>query len=108
MEIGSHTCSHRRLNGDVAQDELVHEVVHSKAMLAEQVGRPVELFCFPNGDYTSPALDLVQRHYQAAVTTRSGINRSGSIKAHELTRLGVHDDISNSRRRFNARLSGWI
>lgn len=108
VEIGSHTCSHRRLNGDVAQDALHHEIVHSKALLEEQTGRPVDLFCFPNGDYTAPALDLVQRHYLAAVTTRSGINRGETLQSHELTRLGMHDDISNSRRRFNARLSGWI
>ena len=108
VEIGSHTCSHRRLNGNLAQDALTHEIVHSKALLSEQTGRPVNLFCFPNGDYTPQALELVQRHYQAAVTTRSGINRDGSLQAHELTRLGMHDDISNNRRRFNARLSGWI
>lgn len=108
VEIGSHTCSHRRLNGHLAQDALIHEVVHSKVLLAEQTGRPVNLFCFPNGDYTATALELVQRHYLAAVTTRSGINRSGSFQAHELTRLGMHNDISDSRRRFNARLSGWV
>lgn len=108
VEIGSHTCSHRRLNGHLAHNALIHEIVHSKAVLAEQTGRPVDLFCFPNGDYTASALELVQRHYLAAVTTRSGINRGSSRQAHELTRLGMHDDISNSRRRFNARLSGWI
>ncbi|MDQ2076164.1 polysaccharide deacetylase family protein [Marinimicrobium sp. ABcell2] len=108
VEIGSHTCSHRRLNGDMAQDALVHEIVHSKDVLETQTGQSVNLFCFPNGDYTPAALDLVKNHYQAAVTTQSGINQGGAIQPHELTRLGMHDDISNTGRRFNARLSGWL
>jgi peptidoglycan/xylan/chitin deacetylase (PgdA/CDA1 family) len=107
VEVGSHTCSHRRLNAHLAQDALFHEIVHSKEILEKQTGQPVNLFCFPNGDYTPAVLDLVRKHYQAAVTTQSGINHEGSIHPHELTRIGMHDDISNTSRRFNARLSGW-
>lgn len=108
VEIGSHTCTHQRLTGALPEDELAWELAESKKILQEKLGRSVELFCFPNGDYNQSALDLVQTHYQAAVTTRRGINNAGSLKLHELVRIGIHEDIANTPRRFNARLSGWI
>src|SRR5690625_5948859 len=66
VEIGSHTCSHRRLNGDVAEDALHHEMVHSEALLEEQSGRPDDVVCCPKGDYSGPGLALGQRHCVAA------------------------------------------
>src|SRR5690625_5411797 len=100
FEIGSHTCSHQRLNGDEAQDALHHEIVHSKALLEEQTGRPVDLFCLPNGDYTSPALDLVRRHYLAAVTTRRVIIRVDTLHNHEMSRFGMHHNNTHHRRQY--------
>ena len=107
VEIGSHTCSHRRLTDALTHDELSYEIGKSKKILEENTGQPIQLFCFPNGDYSQSALKQVQHLYLAAVTTQRGINSEKTLN-HELTRIGMHDDISNTRRRFNARLSGWV
>lgn len=106
VEIGSHTCTHRRLLPTLPEDVLHREIVHSKAVLEDALERPVELFCYPNGDCSPLALKLVQQHYSLAVTTSSGLNDSHTA-AHQLHRMGIHEDMSNSRRAFLARLSGW-
>lgn len=108
IEIGSHTCTHRRLTNTLSQAELEYEIVRSKGILQEQLKSPVNLFCFPNGDYNAAALSLVAKNYKASVTTRRGINQVDKLKMHELTRIGLHDEVSSSRRLFRARLSGWI
>lgn len=108
VEIGSHTCTHRRLTQALSTPELQYEIVQSKSILEEKLQVPVNLFCFPNGDYNEEALTLVKQHYQASVTTRRGINQNSSLNIHELTRIGLHDEVSCSRRLFRARLSGWV
>ncbi len=108
VDIGSHTCTHRRLTEDSSAEELHYEIADSRVLIHKHLGITPELFCFPNGDYSPAALALVKQHYKAAVTTRSGINNVNHLYIHELTRLGVHDDISHTRRLFSARLSGWV
>lgn len=107
VEVGSHTCSHRRLTDALSDEELSYEIGKSKQVLEQNTGHPIPLFCFPNGDYSDNALKQVQNLYMAAVTTQRGINNEKTLN-HELTRIGMHDDVSNTRRRFNARLSGWL
>lgn len=108
VDIGSHTCTHQRLTTALSSSELEREIVESRVRLERELGTSVNLFCFPNGDYSAQALSLVKAHYDAAVTTQKGINRPRSNGLHELVRVGVHNDISDTRRRFNARLSGWL
>lgn len=108
VEIGSHTCTHQRLTTALPQPELEREIVESRSLLERQLERPVNLFCFPNGDYSTEALSLVKRHYKAAVTTQKGINRAADCALHELVRIGVHNDITRTPRCFSARLSGWV
>ena len=107
IEMGSHTRDHLRLDGHVAPDELEAQVVQSKAEIETHVGRPVELFCYPNGDYTAAALDLVKRHYLGAVTTAQGWN-SGQTDPALLRRIAVHEDIAGDEIAFAARISGWV
>ncbi|MES2822428.1 MAG: polysaccharide deacetylase family protein [Pseudomonadota bacterium] len=108
VSIGSHTCNHKRLTDALSEDELVHEVIASKKIIETQLSSKVDLFCFPNGDYCSKALELVKENYLAAVTTQKGIVTANSLSNYELTRIGVHEEISNSRRLFGARLAGWL
>lgn len=108
LAIGSHTCSHKRLVNGVSKDELMHEISESKSIISEKIKKPVNLFCFPNGDYSKDALDLVKKNYTAAVTTQRGIvNSQGSVD-HELTRIALHEEISNAPNFLGARLSGWL
>lgn len=107
VEIGSHTCNHRRLVDGLDTAVMEREIVASQTLLTRQLERPVPLFCYPNGDVSAAAAGLVNTHYQAAVTTRHGINGLGAA-AVGLARLGIHEDISNTPLRFSARLSGWV
>lgn len=108
VEIGSHTCTHQRLTTALPKPELEREIVESRELLERELERSISLFCFPNGDYSADALALVEQHYTAAVTTQKGINRGADCPLHELVRIGIHNDIARTARRFNARLSGWV
>ncbi|WP_084645599.1 polysaccharide deacetylase family protein [Marinimicrobium agarilyticum] len=108
VEIGSHTCTHQRLNRALPESELEREIVESRSRLERELEHPINLFCFPNGDYSAEALSLVKRYYKAAVTTQKGINDAADCSLHEMVRIGIHNDITSTPQRFNARLSGWV
>lgn len=108
INIGSHTCNHKRLTSALSDSEMSHEIIASKTIIENRLSSSVDLFCFPNGDYSPRALELVQQNYSAAVTTQRGIINASNCTNHELTRVGLHDQVSNSPRLFGARLSGWL
>lgn len=74
MEVISHTFNHaslpslRRRNLGAWQAE----IVQSKQALEEITGRPVDFFCYPSGAYDRETVELVARHYKAALATRRG------------------------------------
>lgn len=108
VKVGSHTCSHKRLNADLPAADITHEIVGSKTLLAKQLPDAVDIFCFPNGDYNDAALEAVSNTYMAAVTTRRGIVNGRNTPVHQLCRIGLHENVSHTARLLGARLSGWI
>lgn len=107
IDIGSHTRHHYRLVENLPASTLQDEIVGSRSQLENMLDRPVKLFCYPNGDVSRAAAELVAEQFAAAVTTQKGINTVAS-PSHTLTRIGIHEDISNTATRFRARLSGWV
>jgi peptidoglycan/xylan/chitin deacetylase (PgdA/CDA1 family) len=74
VEIGSHTLTHPILTG-LNDDRLREEVGQSRDRIQSALGRKVETFCYPNGDYDPRAQREVDRAgYQCAVTTEVGLN----------------------------------
>lgn len=73
MEVGSHTITHLRLSG-LDEETLVHEVDHSRQMLAELAGTSIDGFCYPYGDLDSRAVRAARKAgYTYAVGTKRSI-----------------------------------
>ncbi len=108
VDIGSHTCNHKRLTHHLSQSELQHEICESKNILEKHLNHKIDLFCFPNGDYNPASLELVEATYSAAVTTQKGIVSNNNFSLHELKRIGLHEQVSQTPKTFGARLSGIL
>lgn len=75
--IGSHTLSHARLT-DISQEKALKEISQSKKVLEEGLGKPVEVFCYPYGNYNGKVAAMVEESgYLAAVTTDQGLSGQG-------------------------------
>jgi len=78
IDIQSHGCSHRRLR-DLDADDFCREAAQSKSLLEENLGRQVNLYCYPFGDVNKDyARALKRAGYRAAVTVKQGLYRKGN------------------------------
>jgi peptidoglycan/xylan/chitin deacetylase (PgdA/CDA1 family) len=107
IRFGCHTATHFRLGGRISSQELEREIVGSRKDLQDLAGQAIDLFCYPNGETSPAAVDLVRRHYLGAVITRKGWH-DATRDPHLIRRIGVHEDVSNAREPFLERLSGWM
>jgi peptidoglycan/xylan/chitin deacetylase (PgdA/CDA1 family) len=93
VEIGSHTVSHPILTR-IDPERLRHELCASKTQLEAVLGRTVDMFCFPNGDYDQEVVDQVEEAgYRTAVTTDYGMNDAAS-KPLGLRRIAAESSLS--------------
>ena len=73
FEIGSHTMTHPRLT-EAPDDKLRAELVDSKHVLEDMIGKQVAAFSYPYGDYDGRVLEAVKAAgYTSAATTRLGV-----------------------------------
>jgi peptidoglycan/xylan/chitin deacetylase (PgdA/CDA1 family) len=87
VTVASHSIAHPTLPtlDDAALED---EVAGSRRRLEERLGRPVDLFCYPNGAADARVRECVRRHYRAAVTTAPGFVRPGD-DPYTLARIAV-------------------
>ena len=71
VTIGSHTLTHPILPS-IGDEALEREIVESRRILEQRLGRTVDLFCYPNGSLDPRVHAVVARTYRAAVTTEYG------------------------------------
>src|SRR5262245_19497458 len=51
FEIGAHSMTHRRLP-EISEQEVAREIVESKAVLEQVIGKEIKAFCYSGGSYT--------------------------------------------------------
>jgi peptidoglycan/xylan/chitin deacetylase (PgdA/CDA1 family) len=107
IRFGSHSRRHLRLLEHLSPDKLHEEIVQSRVILRRLTGQEVDVFCYPNGDYSPEAIRLVRSEYRAAVTTGRGWNFA-QTDACLLKRVSLHDDISSDEPSFLARVAGLL
>ncbi len=93
VEIGSHTHTHT-ISTLLGADGFKQELARSKALIEQNVGRPCDLFCYPNGDYddfsgeTTAALKA--SGLLCGLTTVAGFVKPGS-DPYTMLRFGTDD-----------------
>ena len=93
VTIGSHTMHHSYLP-DVREAQLSEEVVRSKAVIEERIGRRVDYLSYPVGGYTPQAQAAAREAgYRAAVTTNRGVSRA--VDRFALRRVKMTDRDTN-------------
>lgn len=94
MQVGAHTRTHPILSR-ISDDQARHEIHRSKEDLQDLLGRPVNLFAYPNG---KPGVDYAPQHvamvresgFSAAVSTSAGASARDS-DFHQLPRFTPWD-----------------
>src|SRR5215831_118843 len=51
FEIGAHSMTHRQLP-TISEQEAAREIIESKAVLEQVIGKEIKAFCYPGGAYT--------------------------------------------------------
>ena len=77
IEIGAHSVTHPRFNL-ISNGEIRYEVVKSKDVLEEQIGKPVVHFSYPKGYTNDEIIEIVEdAGYKTAVTSDHGYAKVG-------------------------------
>jgi peptidoglycan/xylan/chitin deacetylase (PgdA/CDA1 family) len=93
VEIGSHTLTHPILTR-ISDERLRREMRESRLKIEEALRRPVEQFCYPNGDNDERVRRAVrQAGYSSAVTCGSGLNKMGDDPL-SLRRIHTEDNLT--------------
>jgi peptidoglycan/xylan/chitin deacetylase (PgdA/CDA1 family) len=102
VEIGSHTATHPILP-NISLEQVRRELMESRRRIAAEINCPVELFCYPNGDYNNAVISEVERAgYSCAVTVACGLNDRHTSPL-RLKRIHAEDDLPH----FIQNISGF-
>ena len=88
-EIGSHTVSHVALS-ELAQPQMLDELMRSKQVLEANLGQPVEFLAYPYGQYNAATLAATrQAGYKGACTGVPGLGTTTGGDAYQLKRVNI-------------------
>ena len=89
IEIGAHTAHHEILT-DLTCSQAEQTITRSMAAIKNIIGKSPSHFCYPNGNYSKPILDLMQRYnFSSAMTVQNSFITPENYKKYELPRLPV-------------------
>ncbi len=92
---GSHTRNHLYLPEVKDHTRLVDEIVTSKKILEDNIGREIDYFSYPSGGYSEEIKDIVKSaKYKGACATNRGYDRFNTSR-YELKRVRMNDTDSN-------------
>ncbi len=94
VEIGAHSHTHPILD-QLSLDEAIEEITTSKSLLEKLLKRPVDSFCYPNGDYQPELVSTIEKNFKTAVTTVSGVCSTSGFDRAQIPRLFVLPDITD-------------
>jgi peptidoglycan/xylan/chitin deacetylase (PgdA/CDA1 family) len=77
ISFGSHTRTHPNLK-HLSIQEAEEELVGSKKIIAETIGRPVDTLAYPYGAYNVAVRNLASRHFRLACSTDLGFVKEES------------------------------
>ncbi len=104
ITFGSHTRHHVYLP-EASEEEMKDEIVGSKRVIEEHLGKPVDYFAYPSGGFSERIKTITAlAGYKAALTTNRGYDRY-DIDLYELNR--VHINNGDNRYTFWFKLSGY-
>ncbi|MBI1921522.1 MAG: polysaccharide deacetylase family protein [Geobacter sp.] len=93
VEFHSHTLSHRKCH-ELPDDVLRHEIVDSKSIMEERVGKPSHYLCWPYGKFDYRGVGIAQNAgYRGIFTTIHGVARPGD-DPFGIRRIVVKDSVS--------------
>ena len=99
-EIGSHTCSHPRLT-TLSDDQLVRELVESRALVAERLGRACAALAYPYGDHDERVVEAARSAGYDVAGTLPG--RLAPTRRLAWPRIGIYH--GDDERRFRLKIS---
>lgn len=107
VKFASHTQQHLRLTKKCTTKMLEDEVVKSRLVLESMLNNKVTGLCYPNGDFDERSLLCARGVYDYACTTKKGWNNLNSDML-LLNRILIHNDVSDTPVKFEARISGFL
>ena len=105
ITFGSHGKSHSILI-KAKKDEILKEIVESKTLIENKLGKGIISFSYPNGDFTEDVVDMVKKNgYKVAFGTGNGFV---SVDDHpcKLRRINIHEDMTRTIPLLLARIVG--
>jgi peptidoglycan/xylan/chitin deacetylase (PgdA/CDA1 family) len=98
VDFGAHTVTHPILSR-CSVAVMRQEILESKRVLEERLGRTIQSFAYPNGepeDYNEEVVEVVRAAFDSAVTTVQGMVPP-QCHRYELSRLGIGSDMFFSK-----------
>jgi peptidoglycan/xylan/chitin deacetylase (PgdA/CDA1 family) len=107
VSFGAHAHNHTILT-NTSLENAAHEIITSKNLLSKYLGKPVDMFCYPNGSYNEDIINILKdRDFKLAVTTQTGAIKK-SVNLFTLPRFMIHNDMTSTIPMFACRLSNKI